>query len=256
MLKKILFAITVFSGSSMAFGDNCKFHKDIDYTIDASAVRRLRVDVGAGTLDIRGTTSSSVIGVSARACASSRRLLEGLDLVYEDNGSDIQLNSLPENARYSFSLFGLRYSHIDVTLDLPSELILQIDDGSGPIKVSGMSSLQLDDGSGGIQISNLSGDVYIDDGSGTIEIRDVQGHISVEDGSGGLKISDSNSVQVTDDGSGPIYIQNISQDVIIEEDGSGSIEIKTVGGNVRIEDAGSGSVSVTAVAGTYENYDD
>jgi DUF4097 and DUF4098 domain-containing protein YvlB len=56
---------------------------------------------------------------------------------------------------------------------MPSDLMLDVEDGSGGIEISHVSSLSLNDGSGPIKIEEISGNVDVDDGSGAITIAGV-----------------------------------------------------------------------------------
>jgi DUF4097 and DUF4098 domain-containing protein YvlB len=137
---------------------------------------------------------------------------------------------------FSWLSFGNYYCYIDIEVTMPSDLMLDVEDGSGGIEISHVSSLPLNGGSGSIKIEDISGNVDVDDGSGTITIAGVSGSVSVDDGSGAIRIRDSNEVTIIDDG-------------------SGGISVRDVAGNVEIGDAGSDSVDVDVdvsdVAGTY-----
>ncbi len=249
--KVALVTFVILTLPALAYGQSCKFSKDIEFTIDAASARNLSVEVGAGKLEIRGDANSREIKLTALACANTQEQLDDMDMLYENRGSNIKIYSEIDRDRRLFSWWRSWDAHIDVELVVPSSLLLEVEDGSGPVVISGVSALRLDDGSGSIRISNISGDVYINDGSGEIDVNSVDGTVSVDDGSGDLRIVDSYAVHIIDDGSGNIVIEDISGDVYIEDDGSGGIDIERIGGDINIEDAGSGSLNVSSVAGNF-----
>ncbi len=255
-MRKLLLLIAALGSPAWAYADGCRYSKDYDFNVDASAIENLIVDVGSGKLTIIGDDSIDEVQVEARACTNSRSRLNDLDLTHRSRGSDLLLRSEFHESGSLFSWLSIGYAYIDIELTVPSALLVEVDDGSGAINISGVSAVELKDGSGSIRISDISGDVSVDDGSGAITVYDVNGVVSINDGSGNVKISDSNGVNIIDDGSGSIQIENINSNVTVHEDGSGSISIHNVGGDVDIGDSGSGSINVSAIAGNYTAKDD
>ncbi len=252
-----LFA-SVFLLPMWSFADDCNYSKVYDFAVDSGTLERLLLDVGAGSLVVTGDVSSDEIRVVATACANSNNRLDSLELNHRVAGSELIVDTRKNRNRSFFWWlnFGNSYAYIDIEVRMPSDLQLEVEDGSGGVDISGVSTLRLQDGSGAIRIENIAGDVAVDDGSGSIAITSVTGRVSIRDGSGPISIRDSYDVVIDDDGSGDIQIENIQSNVTVLDDGSGSIRILDVGGNVEIFDAGSGSVNVRGVAGTYNNHDD
>ena len=62
---------------------------------------------------------------------------------------------------------------INLTVRVPKNMDVEVDDGSGEVKIAQINgNIQIDDGSGEINIRDIRGDVGIDDGSGTfVEIH-------------------------------------------------------------------------------------
>lgn len=257
MNKQLLLAVVLIA-PIYSYADACRYSKDYDFSVDAASLESLRLDVGAGELSIEGDSASNEVRVIATACADSRRRLDDLNLTHSLRDSDLlvrtELNR--RGSIFSWPSFGNTESHINIEIMMPADLTLDVDDGSGNIEISNVSSLSLDDGSGSILIENISGDVSVEDGSGPITITGVNGKVSVSDGSGPINIRDSNEVVIIDDGSGEIEIERIFSNVSVYDDGSGGIRIHDVAGNVDVRDTGSGSVDISQVAGTYSNHDD
>lgn len=253
-MNKQLLLTAVLIAPISSYADSCRYSKDYDFAVDSASLESLRMDVGAGQLTVTGDSAGNEIRVVATACASSRDRLEELDLTHRVRDSELLVRTerYRSGSIFSWLSFGNNYSRIDIAVTMPGELALDVDDGSGSIEISNVSSLSLDDGSGSIRIDDISGNVEVDDGSGSISISGVGGIVSINDGSGPMQILDSNEVEIIDDGSGEITIENIRSNVNIRNDGSGGISIRDVAGNVEIGDAGSGSVDVRGVAGVYD----
>ncbi len=251
MKKSLLITLITIIAPGLTYAQSCRYQKEIDFTVDAASVQNLQIDVGAGDLSIRGNGNTSEVSVTAVACASSRNRLDGMDLLHRSQGTNIEIFTEIQRRRNFLSLLSFGSAYIDIEMVVPEGLALQVDDGSGSVDITGVSSLVLEDGSGSIAVSDVNGDVHIEDGSGAIDISRVDGLVSIDDGSGGLEVIESSAVRIIDDGSGGIRIANIARNVHIEDDGSGGIDIQEIGGDVTIDSAGSGSLNVQSVAGNY-----
>lgn len=230
--------------SSMAMAEECR---PIEFELDASDIRTLSLDTGAGDLYLTGGVEDDLVVVQARACADDRDTLEDMDVLYERRRDTWNVETRIED---TWSLFGgSANARIDMEVTVPDGLVLLIDDGSGPIEIRQMvGDVTIDDGSGAVEVQDLTGPLVIEDGSGSIYLADIHGPVRVDDGSGSLDIRRSREVEIRD-GSGSIVIRDIEGDVDILDDGSGSLRIERVTGHVAIHDDGSGSITVRDVRG-------
>ena len=138
---------------------------------------------------------------------------------------------------------------IDLTVEVPKNISVTIDDGSGSIFVTGIAkNLKIVDGSGSVEVRMTAGPVSISDGSGKIELTDITANLEVKDGSGMINIGRVKGNVYIVDGSGSITIKDIDGNLTVT-DGSGSIEISDVTQNVYIEEAGSGTLEIDGVKG-------
>lgn len=233
---------------AVAVADDCEHSKPINVELDAAGATSLQIDAPAGFLIVQGESGAGQVTVEGRACASSERMLDDIELVTDRNGERLLVEvDIPE---FNFSWRG--YARLDLTVAVPSDLALRIKDGSGSIEISSVASVDLEDGSGEIEISDVYGDVQLSDGSGEIELRDITGRVTLLDGSGSLVVSNVGGVHVEEDGSGEIRITQVQGDVEIEEDGSGGITVRDVTGAVRVGSDGSGSIWIAQVGGDFE----
>lgn len=227
--------------------------------LDASGCSALRIESGAGYLNVQGKDGMGRIEVSATLHVrgiNDTELREfkstHVTLKLEKIGSKAVLIASIDEKFSLDRLFGMRDASIDLDVSLPRGLALEIEDGSGDINVRTMGNgLELVDGSGDVRVAGITGTVEIEDGSGDLLLADLKGRVEIEDGSGNLELKDAGGdVSITDgsgqleifrvkgslrieDGSGDIVIDGVEKDVTIEEAGSGGVEIRNVKGQVR-----------------------
>ena len=141
-------------------------------------------------------------------------------------------------------------ARIHLTIELPGNIDVFVDDGSGSIHIQHFSGdLEIQDDSGRIVLEQIVGNVKVADGSGRIIIEDFRGKIEIRDGSGGIDISRvRGDVRVTD-GSGPISIQYVDGNVTVADE-SGAIDINDITGNVLIREPGTGELNIGRIKGT------
>jgi DUF4097 and DUF4098 domain-containing protein YvlB len=206
-------------------------------SLSAADIAALEIRCGAGCLEVHGTEGLSEIQVKAlivvngRGESSAKKFIDDhVRLSLEKRGNRAVLVS---EIDHHFSLWPFRDERIDLAVEIPKDMDLSIEDGSGSIlveKIRGM--LEIEDGSGTIDVEGIGGSVRIDDGSGEINIRDVAGDISIDDGSGTIHVERVGGTVTVSDGSGSIEIENVEKDVNIKNDGSGGLHIRDVKGRV------------------------
>ena len=220
--------------------DRCEF-QDIRELSGPAAVT-LAVKSGAGAVEIRGEPGLEEFRVVATLCASDQERLDGLSVSLEGG----RLDTRYPKQRWGW---GRNYASIALTVRVPAATAIELEDGSGSVKVSDVGWVSVDDGSGSLEIRGARGDVRVEDGSGSLRIEDIIGDVAVDDGSGSLTIRNVSGNVSVDDGSGGLDVRAVTGNVLVSDDGSGSIEIEEVGGGVRISDPGSGGISVRDVEG-------
>ncbi len=196
--------------------------------LDASGVETLELTAGAGGLVVEGRSDLDRIRVRGEACASDADLLEAIGLEGRSDGGRAVVRAVMPDA-------GDGRAELDLTVELPASLAVEIEDGSGPTTVRGVAGVTVDDGSGSLTIVDVGGPVEVDDGSGSLEIREVRGDVVVDDGSGGLTVRGVEGSVTVRDGSGGIHVSDVTGDLIVEDDGSGDLETEGVLGEVVIE---------------------
>ena len=213
--------------------------RDADYTAprEASAstagARRIFVDAGAGSLRIEGKRGLTEVRARGTAYASSRGMLDQIKLVATRRGDVVELRTeIPEQRGGDWDNW---QAGIDLVVEVPDSLALDVEDGSGSLEIRNVGALEVRDGSGEMTIEHVRGALTIRDGSGTIRVDDVRG-----------------AVDIPDDGSGTIEIRRVAGSVHVGSKGSGSIDVDDVAGSFTVVSKGSGSVSYDNVKGAVQ----
>ena len=170
----------------------------------SDGISEMEIDCGAGFLKLKGVEGLDEIRVSADIIAGNKKgeelsefIEENVELSLERHGNRAVLISRVRPSYFFFSFRGNLNNRIDLTVDVPGSMDIEIKDGSGDI-----------------MIDRLIGDLEIEDGSGSIRATDIDGNVKIYDGSGS------------------IYLDGVNRDVDIVESGSGGVEFKNIKGNV------------------------
>lgn len=221
-----------------------------DYTaprsanVNASGARTIRIANGSGRLTVTGSSTSSV-RVSATAHAGSRGDLDHVRLVAERQGDEIVVHpDMGDDGSYDCNCW------MDLTVEIPSNVALEVRDGSGGAEIRNVGAVNVASGSGGVRIDGTSGSVEMRSGSGHATATNVHGDVRASTGSGGLTLQQiTGSVEIEHAGSGGVSLRNVSGSVHVGSIGSGSIDAQGVGGDLTVDHQGSGGVHYASVRG-------
>lgn len=222
-----------------------------DYSVERHAqaatagVVTIRIENGSGRLVINGRNGATSVNATAVIRGSSQETVNAVKLVTDRSGDVITVRT-DSPSRNSW---GDGWS-ADLTVEVPSNMRLDVSDGSGGARLENVGALTLRSGSGGVRISNASGSVDLESGSGGAQLRDVRGDVSLSTGSGGITIEGvTGSVDVRSAGSGSLDVNHVSGALHIGSIGSGSVTADGIGGDLTVDRKGSGSVNYTNVKG-------
>lgn len=215
------------------------YEEERELRLDASGIHAVRVKAGAGSLEITGVAGLDQIEVDATIYVPGRddekakqKIESDLVLYLEKQGDDAVLHSYFEDGGWNFG----DSPHVHLTVRVPQQVGLEINDGSGSITVENVrGDIDVEDGSGSLSLADVGGSITIDDGSGSIEVAGVGGDISISDGSGSINVREVAGSVSIDDGSGGIEVIDVGQDLIIEESGSGSVRYSDIRGQVETD---------------------
>lgn len=225
--------IPVHPANAGSFGD---YTAPRDADVDARGAKSIEVRAEAGSLRIEGRSGITQVQVRGTARASQKNRLADIKLIAERRGDVVYIKAdMPEDRNNSFWNLGRDdwNMQLDLVIEVPQNIALDVEDGSGEAFFSNVGPMKLTDGSGEISIIGVKGDLEVEDGSGSMTIENVEGRVRVSDGSGEIRA------------------KNIVGDFIVDEDGSGSIDVAGVGGSMRVEEDGSGGIDVERVAGDF-----
>ncbi|GIU31654.1 hypothetical protein TUM4637_23690 [Shewanella hafniensis] len=194
-------------------------HQQRELILDSQDLQGLIAETGAGGLEIIGVEGLTQIKLVADIYSNKDSNDSKLILTLEKKANKAKLK-----ADFEQSGFNNYSPYIDLKLQVPANLALDIDDGSGAILINKMTAdINVKDGSGEL-IINGGNNVSIDDGSGDIEVSQINGNLKIDDGSGAIKVTDIRGNIAIDDGSGNIEVANVQSPVTIT-DGSGDINV-------------------------------
>ena len=230
--------------------DACRYRADRAAEASTDGIRRIVVEAGAGSLDIRGESGRQRMQASGVACASDKQQLEQLQIYVERKGSTLVISTSPSWSILDPTTWSndAGDGRLDISIKVPEGMTLEVEDGSGDAYISNVGALEMNDGSGSLRIEDIHGSLELVDGSGDVVIARVRGSMSLKDGAGDLEITQaSGEVEIIDDGSGGLVILDVQDNVEIVNDGSGDIRIERVSGSVDIGNDGSGEIHISRV---------
>lgn len=212
----------------------------------AGGVAAVRLSNGSGNLVVNGRSGSSEVHVTAIVHGSSQRAVDAVRISLDRNGDVVTVREdTPDR-----SWFGIDNTWVDLTVELPTNMALDVSDGSGGARIDNAGAIRLRSGSGGAHLSNIAGTVDVRSGSGAVELSNVRGNVTASSGSGGFTIDGVNgSVDIRNAGSGSLNVRGVTGSVHLGSIGSGSLVADNIGGDLTVDRKGSGSVQYTNVKG-------
>lgn len=220
--------------------------------VDARGARSIRVEAGAGLLRVEGRPGITQVRVRGTAHASRQAWLDEIRLVAERRGADVFIKAdIPDRHGSLWNMFGDHVRALDLVIEVPTTIPLDVVDSSGESKFIGTGSLDLEDGSGDVEIRGAKGSVRVNDGSGNVVLSGIEGDVTVDDGSGNIDASNiTGNFTVEEDGSGNIHVNGIGGTMRVRDDGSGDIDVDRIAGDFVVDHDGGGSIRYNTVTGS------
>jgi len=239
-------ALTHVAVPAGAWDVDCRHSADREIRVETAGASRIEIAARAGDLDVRAGTAGQVLA-RGRACASSAGFLEQTQLRAVREGSTLKVFvQVPEEMKG----IGLFYARLDVEIDVPADVPVEIIDSSGDATVTAIRLTRLTDSSGDATLRGIAGDIEVSDSSGDLRIENVAGKATITDSSGDIVVRGAGEVVIRSDSSGDVDIARVAGSVRIENDSSGDIDVAGVGRDVAVLADTSGAVRVSAVKGT------
>ena len=244
----VLFLL-LFVAADMQASD-CEFERLIDQSLDVSDSQSLAIAAAAGDLEIVGVSGSNEVKIKGKICVSEEDWLDEARLE-TSSGDQAEISVVLPDVDSVWSLWGQAYAYMDLELEVPDDLALQLKDSSGDIVIEDIFSLSMQDSSGDIEIRNVAGLVEIKDSSGDIDVRELHDDFTIiSDSSGDIHGSDiDGNVLVMADSSGEIWFTEVRKDFVVERDSSGDIVAENIGGDFTVLRDSSGKIRSKDVSG-------
>lgn len=224
-----LLAFALLFTPALAHADECKFQAPRNAALDLVGVRTLVIDIGQHNLNLKGTAASTA-QVHGRACASSQDRLATLQFTQRRDGDRLILKADSNSSNWNINLFGAsRYAYLDLQVDVPATLAVELNVGSGDAHVA--------------NVAQLAASV----GSGDLHVNGVRNRFDAHVGSGDITADDVGETHVASIGSGDFTINRVRGDIWIGSIGSGDADLRAIGGNVDVKSIGSGDLRVNGV---------
>ncbi len=247
-MQKILICALLLA-PALAHAEDCRYSAPRNAALDLNGVHAIVVELGRHDLHLNGTAAANA-KLGGRACASSRERLPALQVRQRREGDRLVLSAEGDTDSNTFSFFGFsRYAYLDLQLDVPSNLPVEVAVGSGDAWVRNVAQFKTTVGSGDVEVNGARARFEAKVGSGDIKADDVGETHVTSIGSGDLTLKQVHgNVTVGSVGSGDFVAENVQGNVKIDSVGSGDATARTVGGSVEVGSIGSGDLHVDGVA--------
>lgn len=247
MMRTLLLPLLLLA-SAPAFADQCRHSAPRELALDLDGVKTVLFEIGHNELRVDARPGAKGM-LQGRACASSEGALDRLGATQQRSGDKLVVRIAREGMAGGI-FFGNNYAYMQLSVDVPDDVMVQLDVGSGDAWVAGASALSADVGSGDVEASRIKGPVTADVGSGDIVLRDIGSLRVLSIGSGDVEAEGvRGDVEVGGIGSGDFTLDRAGGRVEIGSIGSGSADISRAGGLVEVDSIGSGDVDVADSTG-------
>lgn len=194
-------------------------HENRDYDI-TDKVSSLKVSVGSGNIEVVGADVSKISVRERLSFSKKQRPTTRHDI---SNGHLTLDYKCPSAVTIGFSRCDVNYR-----VQVPRNLALTLDTGSGSLRASGVHGrVQASSDSGGIDAGDLRGGLIARTGSGSVRMTNVAGAVKVDTGSGGIVGSGLSSADLfAKTGSGGVSLRFTSApSSVVAKTGSGGVDL-------------------------------
>lgn len=247
-MRRLLLAALLFA-PLVSHADECKYEAPRNLTLDLAGVREVQVDLHSHDLNLNGSSGGAGGTVTGRACASDPKLLEDLVVTQRREGDRLIVEA-GNHSHLTISLFKSTYTSLVLNMQVPAQIPVVLNVGSGDAWVTGLQKLSTQVGSGDLHVNKISGPFSASVGSGDVDVNDV-GSLDVGSiGSGDVKVDGvRGESRVGSIGSGDVTIRNVGGSVRVDTVGSGDVRVHDVRGDLTVGAKGSGDISHSGVQG-------
>lgn len=247
MIAMSAVVVSLSASLPLAAEDYCAHKAARSAGLEVSGATRIEIVARAGSLRVTGRAGAARLEASGTACASDAKLLDQVQIKASRQGATLRVEAQVPEAGWGLT----GGAGLDLVVDVPDALPLQVSDSSGPLEIRSVAALQLEDSSGEILVEDVRGDLRVQDSSGEMTLAKIEGDVRIHDSSGEIEVkSVGGSVDVEQDSSGGIRIAQVGGSVHVAEDSSGPIDVRDVGGDFSVGRDGSGGIRHSGVKGS------
>ncbi|GAB2592822.1 DUF4097 family beta strand repeat protein [Dyella jejuensis] len=232
-----------------AAAEQCRYSAPRNLHDDLAGVRGVQIELHSHDIHLVGSGHANGLELTGHACASSQSALDNLQVTQHREGDQLIVDVGGEHS-FTISVFGVSYEYLDLQMQLPAQMPVTVNDGSGDAYISGLTQLTAQTGSGDLHIDHVAGEVSVTAGSGDVEVSEIGSLRAGSIGSGDLKARVVHgNVNVGSVGSGDVTLDHVDGSVNVGTLGSGDLEVNNVRGDLIVGAKGSGDVSHSNIGG-------
>jgi beta-lactamase regulating signal transducer with metallopeptidase domain len=225
----------------------CPYSAADTLVMSAGGIGRLRVQVPAGDLRIVGRPVGNAVRVLGRRCGSRPEVLDGLAVDMGQRGEEIRIKV--ELPRHLFSRTQGTVARVDLDIEVPQSLALDLETSIGNVELVDIGSVRLRDRLGDVRIAGVAGTLVLEPGSGDLRIRDIRESVQLTGGIGLIELDQvGGDVSVTGR-TGRTVIRDVQGSIVIQRH-AGDVRVERVAGDLTVQRLENGEVHHHAVLGT------
>lgn len=228
-----LIPVTLLLAPALALAEApCQHSEARALKLDLAGVRTVRFDVHSHNLHVQASAGAGN-SIDGRACASSADLLPHLQVLQRRDGDRLVVSLEADSVLRQ--AFNSGYAYLDMHAQVPDNVLVQLDVGSGDAWASGAASLSADIGSGDVEASATKGKVTAKVGSGDLTINGAGAFDLLGVGSGDVRASDiRGAASIGTIGSGDLDVRDVDGALTLQRKGSGDVRHRDVRGAVSL----------------------
>jgi beta-lactamase regulating signal transducer with metallopeptidase domain len=215
--------------------------------VSAAGIRRLRVEVPAGDVRIVGRPVGNTVRVLSRRCGSRPEVLDGLALDMGQRGEELRIKV--ELPRQLFSRTQGTVARVDLDIEVPQALALDLETSLGSVDLVDVGSVRLRDRLGDVRIAGVAGTLALESGPGDLRIQDVREGVRLTGGVGPIEVEQVGGDVLVTGRTGRSVIRDVQGSVSIQRHG-GDVRVERVAGDLTVQRLENGEVQHQEVRGT------
>jgi DUF4097 and DUF4098 domain-containing protein YvlB len=227
-MKNSIFAILMLMIVSVAFAQDKNESKTFNN------IKNLRLSTASGDIAIK-KSSSGETKVSVRYTYDEK----DYHVVMDEVDGRLVLEEKFERGSYSGSSYW--------TLEVPDNLTMKLNTGSGDIRIDQLTiaDIKSNSGSGDVELASVKGRLDFNTGSGDYVLENIDGELDLNTGSGNINVRNSKGSFDLNAGSGDIRFEKVNGNFQVNT-GSGDIKANnvTIAGTSKFNN-GSGNATVS-----------